>query len=218
MKKLVFIAAIAVMSVSVAKAQEVRLGAKGGLNFSSFGGDNTDDLDALTSFHIGALVEIPITERFAVQPEVLYSKEGASSEASQSLFGASFKVTGERKLDYINVPIMAKYYLIDGLALEAGPQVGFLVSANAETEFDLSGIDPNTAELIENQLNTGDVDVSDQTKGVDFGVGLGASYRLNMGVFFSARYTLGLSNINDIDGSNVKNQNNVFQISTGYSF
>ena len=219
MKKLFFITAITVMAVSASQAQEVRLGAKAGVNLSSIGGDNTDGIDGLTGFHVGALVEIPVTERFAVQPEVLYSAQGAKVESTQSLFDVTFKETAKRKLDYINLPIMAKYYIVDGLAIEAGPQVGFLVSANAETELDLSGnIDPDIAAQIKDKFETGDIDISDRTKGVDFGVALGASYRLNMGVFFGARYTLGLSDINDIDGSNFKNQNNVFQVSAGYSF
>lgn len=218
MKKLIFIAALTVMSVSVTQAQEVRLGAKAGVNFASIGGDNTDGLDGLTGFHLGALVEIPITERFAVQPEVLYSAQGAKRELTESFSDVTFKATGKTKLDYINVPIMAKYYIVDGLAVEAGPQVGFLVSANAESELDLSGINPETAELIEGQFESGDIDISDSTKGIDFGIALGASYRLNMGVFFGARYTLGLTDINDVSGSNIKNQNNVFQLSAGYSF
>lgn len=218
MKKLFFIAAITVMAVSASQAQEVRLGAKGGVNLASIGGDNTDGLDGLTGFHIGALVEVPVSERFAVQPEVLYSAQGAKTELTESFNDVSFKLTGKTKLDYINIPIMAKYYVVDGLAIEAGPQVGFLVSANAETELDLDGVDPAIADLIEDEFESGDIDISDNTKGIDFGVALGASYRLNMGVFFGARYTLGLSNINDFEGSNVKNQNNVFQLSAGYSF
>ncbi|MGO3183748.1 MAG: porin family protein [Aequorivita sp.] len=218
MKKLFFVAAITAMSVSMTQAQEVRLGAKGGVNFASIGGDNTDDNEGLTGFHIGALVEVPVTERFAVQPEVLYSAQGAKREFTQSFSDVSFKATGKTKLDYINVPIMAKYYIVDGLAVEAGPQVGFLVSANAESELDLSGVDPAIAELIEDEFESGDIDISDQTKGVDFGVALGASYRLYNGIFFGARYTLGLTDINDFSGTSAKNQNNVFQLSAGYSF
>lgn len=218
MKKLGFLAAIAVMSITAVNAQEVRFGVKGGVNFSSIGGDKTDGLDGLTGFHIGGLVEIPVTERFSVQPEVLYSAQGAKREIKESFGDVSFTTTGKTKLDYINIPIIAKYYVIDGLAIEAGPQIGFMVSANAESKLDLSGIDPSIAELIEDGFQSGDIDISDQTKGLDFGLALGASYRLNMGVFFGARYNFGLSNINDVDGSNVKNQNNVFQISAGYSF
>lgn len=217
MKKLGFLAIIAIMSFSTVNGQEVRMGIKGGVNFANIGGDNTDGLDGLTGFHLGGLVEIPVTERFAVQPEVLYSAQGAKREITRSFGDVSFKATGKTKLDYINIPILAKYYLVDGLAVEAGPQVGFLVSANSKSELDLNGIDPDIANSIEQEFESGDIDISDQTQGIDFGLALGASYRLNMGVFFGARYTLGLSNIHK-DSGDFKNQNNVFQLSAGYSF
>lgn len=200
MKKQILLIAVAIFSFSVMQAQDVRFGAKAGVNFASIGGDFTDGVDGTTGFHIGGLVELMLTDNFSVQPEVLYSAQGAESEETDG----GITVTSKLKLDYINIPIMAKYYVTEGLALEAGPQVGFLASANSEVEF--GG-------------ETEETDISDFTSGLDLGVGAGASYRLDMGVFFGARYVLGLSNINDYDGSDdVKQQNNVIQVSVGYSF
>lgn len=207
MKKQVVLIAVAIFSFGAMQAQDIRFGAKAGVNFASIGGDETDGVDGLTAFHIGGLAEIMITEQFGVQPEILYSAQGAKSE--ESFDGVT--ITSKTKLDYLNIPIMAKYYVTEGLALEAGPQVGFLVSANAEDE-----VEGDTGDF---DFETGDVDISDFTSGIDFGVGVGASYRLDMGVFFGARYNLGLSNINDFEGSDdFKNQNNVIQISVGYLF
>ena len=64
MKKLLLFVAIAVMTISNAQSQELRIGAKAGVNFASVGGDFTDNYDGRTSFHIGGLVEIPISENF----------------------------------------------------------------------------------------------------------------------------------------------------------
>ncbi|WP_339698880.1 porin family protein [uncultured Marixanthomonas sp.] len=208
MKKLLLMTALAVFGLTTTNAQEVRLGAKAGANFASIGGDETDDLDGRTSFHIGGLVEIPISEVFSVQPELLYSSQGAKIE--ESFEGGT--IESKTKLDYINVPIMAKFYVADGFSIEAGPQVGFLVSANAETEF--SG-DFGDIEI----EGDGEDDISDFVSGIDLGIGAGASYRLTNGVFFGARYVLGLSNINDGEGADdFKQQNNVIQLSAGYSF
>lgn len=134
------------------------------------------------------------------------------------VMGLSLKPT----LNYINIPIMAKYYIIDGLSIEAGPQLGILVSANSEG---------NVIELGTGAAESFDGDVKDYYKSIDFVVGIGASYRLNNGVFFSLRFNKGISKINEdidfylhdgdpIDGIdyNYKQQNNVFQISAGYSF
>src|SRR5690606_22749994 len=127
MKKLFFITAITIMSITATKAQEVRLGAKAGVNFSNFGGD-VEDSDMRTGFHIGGLVEIPFNERFSIQPEVLYTAQGAEFNESGSIGGVPYNYNLTTKLDYIQLPVMAKVYVVEGLALEAGPQVAFLVS------------------------------------------------------------------------------------------
>ena len=199
MKKLMLLAAVAVFGLSSVNAQEVKFGAKAGLNIANIGGD-AEDVDALTSFHLGGVAEIVISEKFSVQPELLYSAQGSKSE--ESFDGITFE--SKLKLDYINIPIMAKYYVAEGFSVEAGPQVGFLISANEE--FEGGG-------------ESGEEDVKDGFKGIDFGFGIGAGYKMDSGLNFSARYNLGLANIADGEGSDDYSiQNNVFQISVGYFF
>src|SRR5690606_26589452 len=119
-------------------------------------------------------------------------------------------VRDNTKLDYIRVPVLAKFYIIEGLSAEAGPVFGVLV--NAEGNF----------------YNEDDILVSGDAKDIyrsfDAQFAIGASYRLNMGVFFSLRYNKGLLNVNEeyeVFGNRYntgKNQSNVFQASAGYSF
>lgn len=214
MKNLLLNAVVIILTIFTVQSQEFKLGAKVGVNFASIGGDDIGDTEARTAFHVGGLVEIPITEKFAIQPEILYSSLGAKEEYVES--PADFPLTYESrlKLGYISIPIMAKYYIVAGLSIEAGPQFGILVSAKAEGE--VSGM---------GESETFDRDLKDEFKTLDIGVGLGAAYRLNNGVFFSARYVLGISDISEdivynggseLDSS--KLHNNVFQLSTGYSF
>ncbi|MDN3723421.1 porin family protein [Aequorivita sp. SDUM287046] len=208
MKKLFFITAITIMSVSASQAQEVRIGAKAGVNFSNFGGD-VEDSNSRTGFHLGGLVEVPINERFSIQPEILYSAQGSEFEESGSFEGIPYDYKVTTKLDYIQVPIMAKVYLIEGLAIEAGPQVAFLVSDKYEFDGNVGPFDDN---------DEGDLDENDLSS-VDVSLGAGASYRLPMGLFFGARYNFGLSNVNDAaDRDDYKIHNNVFQLSAGFSF
>lgn len=204
MKKLFFMAAVTAMSVAAVQAQEVRLGAKGGVNFANISGD-IDDTKSITGFHIGGLVEIPISERFSVQPEILYSAQGSKYEESGTELGIFYSVKEELKLDYLQVPIMAKFYVIEGLAIEAGPQIGFLVSSKAKAETTIGGVTVSGEEE----------DLDDVAK-LDLGIGAGVSYRLPMGVFFGARYNHGFLNIND--SGNDKITNSVIQLSAGYSF
>lgn len=190
MKKILLFIAVVALTCTTAQAQEVRLGAKLGLNVASLGGDSygVGSLGSRTSFHIGALAEIPLKGKFALQPELLYSSEG--SDWSWGLGDNALK------LDYIRVPVLAKFYIIEGLSAEAGPVFGVLVNASDDS----------------------DEDIKDYYKSFDAAIGIGATYRLNMGVFFSLRYNKGLLDVNDIDDYSGSNQSNVFQVSAGYSF
>ncbi len=164
-------------------------------------------MDSRTSFHMGGLVEIPITESFSIQPELLYSSQGSQLKESEEFMGERVSYEVKYKLDYISVPIMAKYYVIDGLGIEAGPQFGILVSAKGD--YEISGL---------GMSESGTEDIKDELKKLDIGLGLGASYRLDMGVFFGARYVLGLTGISDSGDEDATIKNNVFQLSVGYSF
>lgn len=215
MKKVFFIALLAIFGVTTTQAQEVRLGAKGGVNFASIRGDNTETADGRTSFHIGGFVEIPISERFSVQPEVLYSSQGWKIDQRLGNNG-SVKLKADSKLDYINVPVLAKFYVIKGLSLEAGPQIGFLTSATTDVKISGDGAS-------DYEIESGETDFKDQASNIDFGIGAGASYRFTNGISFSARYVLGLSNIDEVmvigdAESGGGKHNNVVQLSIGYSF
>lgn len=198
MKK-ILLTAIAFMAFGFAsQAQDMKFGVKAGTNFATVGGD-ANDVNSKIGFHVGGLAEFKFTEQFSLQPELLYSQQGAKREYTD--FGIGVEETW--KFDYINIPIMAKYYLMEGLSLHAGPQVGFLISSKYEYE---SGGDSE------------EVDGEDEAS-VDFGLAGGAEYELPMGLFFQARYYAGLSNVNDADNSDdFKISNNVFSISVGYKF
>jgi hypothetical protein len=184
MKKLLLGLAVCAFSFSNAQ-KKVTFGAKAGSNLATFTGDFEEN-DMKVGFHVGGLAEISINDKFSVQPELLFSTQGTQ-------FSSDDKIN----LSYINLPVIAKYYATDGLSIEAGPQVGFLVNAEQEVEGESSDFD-----------NTNDI---------DFGLNFGLGYKLDSGINFSARYNLGLSNIIDTD-SNFEAKNSVFQFSVGYFF
>lgn len=192
MKKLLLMAAVAVFGLSNVNAQEVKFGVKAGVNFASITGDFTDDLDGRTGFHVGGVAEIMISDQFSFQPELLYTAKGAKFTEEG--------VDVDIKYDYINLPLMAKYYVAENFSIEAGPQIGFLASAKFEA-------------------GSESLDVKDETSGIDFGLGIGVGYKLESGLNFAARYSLGLSNTNDFEGSDDFNQkNSVIQLSVGFMF
>ncbi|MBQ0735383.1 porin family protein [Aquimarina celericrescens] len=130
MKKL-FLLAIAVIGFTVSSnAQDIKLGVKGGVNFANVTGSDID-FDSRTGFHIGGVLQISVLETFAIQPEVLYSAQGAE------LGDIDFDI------DYLNVPILAKLKFAKFLSVEAGPQLGFVVNEGDNVQdiesFDFSG-------------------------------------------------------------------------------
>jgi hypothetical protein len=185
MKKLFLCAAIAVFGLSNVNAQEVKFGAKAGVNFASLSGDDADGLDGRTTFHIGGVVRIGISEKFAVQPELVYSSQGFTF----SEFGID--VTG--KLDYINLPIMADFTVAEGFSLQAGPQIGFNITDKVEAEGESESLDAES---------------------IDFGLALGAQFKMETGLFFQARYAMGLSDV----ASDGDIKNSVLSVSVGFFF
>lgn len=78
MKK-ILLSAVAVFTFGLTNAQDVSYGVKGGLNLSNLSGD-IEDAKSLFGAHVGAFAEIKITDKFSVQPELLFSMQGAKQE------------------------------------------------------------------------------------------------------------------------------------------
>ncbi len=188
-------------STSALAQQEVKFGPKAGVNFANLSG--VDDSEMKIGFHVGAVAEIKFNDKFSIQPEIIYSSQGAKYTTALIPNG-----TVESKInnDYVNVPIMAKYYIVEGFSAELGPYVGFLVKS-------------------EGKIGDNTIDLKDGYKSVDFGLGVGLTYDLPMGVFVGARLNAGLSKINEdisvgnvaIETDDVKNMP-VIQVSVGYKF
>ncbi len=200
MKKTVLLFAIALIGLgTTVNAQEYwNFGVKGGVNFTNMTSDGFDDTNSRTGFNIGLLAEIPAGDRFSVQPEVLYSTQG--TEATRTVAGNTY--TGEYQLDYIQVPILAKFYLVDGLALEAGPSFDFLVNE----KYDFSGTLSYETE-------------TDMASTFELAGALGASYKFNNGFFIDGRYFQGFTDAFDSDSfDDDAVKNNGFQLGVGLEF
>ena len=191
MKKII-LSAITVMAFAFTNAQETKFGVKGGLNITSFSGGNYYDAKSLVGFQVGGFAEIKIIERLSIQPEVLFSTQGAKQEFGNTDF--------DTKLNYINVPVLAKFYITKQFTVEAGPQIGFLVSAK----------------------NNGN-DAKDSFKTFDTGFNFGAGYNFTENVSVGLRYTVGLANIADYEVDNTEQyldspKNSVLALTLAYKF
>lgn len=196
MKKILLsiIALFAVATFSF--AQEFTYGAKVGVSMSSISIDKLDgqdiDKDMRTSLQFGPFVKYQISSWFALQGEVLYSMQGAKLKWTSS----DVNYSGKMKLNYITIPIMAKFYMYEGVFIEVGPQVAFLVKK--KTDGDLK-----------------DLSSSIDYRTTDLDVNMGLGYDFAMGLTVGARYNLGAI---DVLKNDVKSKNGVIQVYAGWEF
>ena len=148
----------------------------------------------------------------SIQPELIFSRQGV--DLRQGLKNLSIRTdTSEIRLDYLNIPVMAKVNL-GPIFLEGGVQFGFLVNK------------PKVDSYIANVYLRNLLD-KDSYNSFDFGVGAGLGVKLNQHFFVETRYTYSLTNVFDSndkhfksslisDGDNFKNS--VFSIGLGMKF
>lgn len=180
-------------SATFASAQ-VEFGVKAGVNIANLtvSGDNSGvSPSSKTDFHAGLLSVIPLFSSFKLQPEVMYSGQGASADVS----GTTVKLN----YGYINVPVLFKYQHESGLFAETGPQVGFLISAKEKA-------DGQT------------IDTKSDTQSTDFSWAFGIGYKIPVvGLGIDARYNLGLTNLaKGSSSSDGTVKNSVIQIGLFY--
>ena len=181
MKKLFVLIAAAIVCMSA--SAQVQFGAKAGFDMTNFWGSDTEH-GMKPSYQVGVLMEYKFNPHFGIAPEVVFASQGGKYE------NTTFNT------NYINVPVMLKYYVNPSFSLDLGPQVGF----NVYSKYTVKDMDA--------------VDIKDGTKGVDFGVGLGGTYNLTDNAFVQARYTMGLSKT--FEEGDAKNGN--VQIAFGMKF
>ncbi len=191
MKKLLLTLLIACCVGSSAMAQlEYRSGIKAGLNVASLSNGGGD---ARITFAYGTMVETQLNDKWGATVELLYSMQGNSSSA--------LNVTHTNRLDYLVLPIMANYYLCEGLSINAGVQPGLNVNAMS---------------VLEEGDNINKTDIGDGVQDFDFAIPVGFSYRFAEDMIVDLRYTIGLSDVNANYSGDMRN--NVFQLSLGYFF
>lgn len=132
MKKTILITVLVFVTSFSVQAQLFRFGIKAGINYANqTGSDITINnsnykTSAITSYHAGLIAEIKLVDSFSIQPELLYSTQGATYKNALEEFN--------NELGYISIPILAKINLNKVVSIEIGPQASFLL--NEKNNFD----------------------------------------------------------------------------------
>ena len=181
MKKFMMMVAMAFATLTAsaqAEAGTLTLKPLVGINVANITDGNGD---AKVGLAAGAELGYQLNESFAVTAGAIYSMQGAKSEGVKL------------NLDYINIPILANYYITKGLAVKAGIQPAFKVKSEAKA--DVVSVD------------------MDGFKSFDLSIPVGLSYEVSDFVI-DARYNWGMTKV--LEGFDSKNT--VFQFTVGYKF
>ena len=201
MKKIMMMAAMMLLSVGAFAQNEVgqlTLQPKAGINLATM----TGDLDTKTKIGLvaGVEAEYGISENFGLAFGALYSMEGFKGNAvAFGGTGASAYMIEDVKynLDYINIPILAQFYPVKGLAIKAGVQPAFNV--RHKTSSDTDAADKKDIENI---------------KSFNFSIPVGLSYEISDFVI-DARYNIGVTTlVKEAD----QGRNSTFSFTLGYKF
>ena len=188
MKKLFMIAAMMVATLSANAQNEVgqwSIKPMVGANFATM--TKTTDSKMRVGVTAGAEFAVGAAENFEISFGALYSMQGVK--------GKTDGIEQTYKFDYINIPVLANYYVAPGFAIKAGVQPGFNVKKKAKVE--AAGV-------------SADVTVDD-VKGFALSVPVGLSYEFSSFVI-DARYNWGLTKaIKDFDS-----KHSYFTVTLGY--
>ncbi len=188
------------------KTQKPQFGLKGGMNISnlSSSGDGSPIMKSKINYNLGGFIEIKIGEKLFLQPELIFSKQGADFDYPIFINGINYDTKNTFNLYYLNFSTNIKYQASNNFSFEIGPQVSLLTSSNLVVS-------------VLNKSNTQDVEKL--FKDNDFGINIGANYNFNKNLFANVRYCVGLSNIAVTEeGDNTVLKNNVISINLGVKF
>lgn len=199
MKKILLPLSLAVFGAGTAQAQlhshsSSFVGVKVGGSAATFEGDAAKNARFVYGFNAGVFANLALAQPFTLQPELLFSMRGVKGPAGLS--------DASVWLNYIDIPVLLRASTQSGFFAEAGPQVGFLLTAKSDA-------------LGEK------VNVRDAYQSVDLGYVLGVGYQPPKGgLGIGGRYNASFLSVfkNSDDGTVAPDaRNSVFQVYLSYS-
>jgi len=170
---------------------------KVGLNIATL----SDADKTIGDLNFGIEAELMLTDYFSLSAGAIVSNQGGK-------YNDDTYVSYTVDLDYVNVPVMANFYILPGLSLKAGVQPSYRMKAKVKTDGATYDMDQFYALL----SGTG-IEEDFKVKKFDLSIPVGISYEYQ-NVVLEARYNWGVTKIMDNDSF----YNRVFQLMLGYKF
>jgi hypothetical protein len=183
-----------------ARAQGTSWGLKGGINFATLSAeaDPGPDFKYRIGVVAGGFFTFPLGSHLDVQPEALFSQQGATLDAT-----GIDKATV--RLDSIVVPALVRYRLQPsgkGLVFFAGPAIGFNVLAKATVDIGGQSVSD---------------DIKDEIESIDYAVVFGAGWE-GQRFLLDGRYTWGLSIVSSDTDDDDRARHRVISVLGGVRF
>jgi len=210
MKKTLLIISFTILTITAVKSQEkIQFGLKGGANFSNIISKYYWKSNTKSGFYVGLLTEISLGNKFSIQSEILYATYGG--DVFPTVYGGN-PTKNEIDLDYIQIPVLAKIYIIKNLSIEIGPSFNFLVNEKGYRP-DLGDLYDSNGNFLRSQKY-----IDPDGSNFEWSALVGVSYKLSKILSGSLRYTQGLSNAFNVPNSDLKAKNNAFQLGVDFIF
>lgn len=196
MKKILLLSALFIALTTGASAQKLfSFGPKIGVNFATATGLEGLIERGKTNVVGGLYAEVRPLKWLGASIEALYSSEGFVTKDIQI---EDWNLTMDMSLGYIAIPIMAKIYVVGGLAINVGYQPSFLISSKIS-------IGGSQGAEIESEKFASTIPV-------------GLSYSFRFGLMVDLRYNIGISDVNPVVESDEHMQNRVWSLTVGWKF
>lgn len=201
--------------VTAAQAQGLRIGFKGGANYSNLSGDlGSDDIyNSRLGLHGGVMLNFNLVDQFAsIQPEILFSSKGYEfNNTAYPFMGFTYQNEGRVSYNYVDVPVLFKVNA-GALMFEIGPQASYLLSVrNDYSETVTVGPLPVTTEYTDTN--------KDGLNRFELGYAAGVGFQAQNGVMLGIRYNGNFSRFareTYFDGRLVNARHSVFQLYLGF--
>lgn len=168
---------------------------------------------------LGVEAEYQLSEKFSLAAGINYAMQGCGwSNFTLQRGDSKLEVKNAKiELGYVNVPIVANYYIFKGFAVKTGVQFGFLTTAKEKATITASGNGMNFSTDFDADKDEYGTKFKDACKKFDVSIPVGVSYEFKVPVVIDLRYNIGLLKVNKESGTGYKDfKNNVIQLTVGY--
>lgn len=156
---------------------------KAGANFSLYTSE-VAKWEGNVSYNIGIGYEIPLTEKFYIQPELNFYRLTADAGKKENWQNQpQITIGDELRVSIIAIPLIFKYNIFNKFDIELGPQLNY-ISNISRTRND--GVEK---EKVDSRVNN-----------FDFGITGGLSYNITQKFGANLRYYFGLTEVDERPG------------------